>query len=71
MELKSNLIRAIKHMKQRVHGKRSNLQLNEGDSMWVKLKKYRQGSMVAYKSNKLERRYFGPFQVVEHIGEVA
>lgn len=42
-----------------------------GDWVYVRLRIYRQQTMAQRTSNKLARRYFGPFQVEARIGIVA
>ncbi|PON40132.1 Chromo domain containing protein [Parasponia andersonii] len=42
-----------------------------GDWVYVKLQPYQQLSIVNRKSQKLAARFYGPFRVIEKIGEVA
>lgn len=42
-----------------------------GDLVFLKLKQHRQQSIATRISPKLSARYYGPFEVVERIGEIA
>jgi hypothetical protein len=42
-----------------------------GDMVLVKLRPYRQTSVSGNRNNKLSKRFFGPFQIIQKIGEVA
>ncbi|XP_068657889.1 uncharacterized protein [Aristolochia californica] len=42
-----------------------------GNYVWLRLHKYRQLSITTSKCNKLSPKYYGPFQILEHIGSVA
>lgn len=42
-----------------------------GEFVWVQLRPYRQHSVGKRASNKLARRFYGPFEVVERICNVA
>ena len=47
------------------------MHFNVGDWVLVKLQPYRQHSLALKKNHKLGTRYFGPFQVIQKVGEVA
>ena len=70
-KLKMNLQRAQQHMKKYADERRKPFQLAIGDMVLVKLQPYRQHSVSLKKNQKLSLRYFGPFPVIEKIGEVA
>ena len=69
--LKTNLQEAQHRMQQKANAHRRELELRVGDQVLVKLQPYRQISIANRLSNKLAKRYYGPFRVVERIGEVA
>lgn len=71
LKLKANLHKAQEHMKKYVDKKRSNLEFKVGDIVSVKLQPLRQNSVALRKNQKLGLRYFGPFPVIDHIGQVA
>lgn len=50
---------------------RRPLEFKVGDKMYLKFRPYRQRSLFAILHRKLEPCFFGPFEVVEWIGEVA
>ncbi|GKC78071.1 ty3-gypsy retrotransposon protein [Tanacetum coccineum] len=70
-QLKINLGRAQARMKKYADKKRRELSFAIGDYVFVKLQLYRQHSVKLQKNQKLGMHYFGPFQVLQQIGQVA
>ncbi|CAJ2644751.1 unnamed protein product [Trifolium pratense] len=70
-QLKSHLERAQQYMKKQADKHRSDLVLKVGDMVLVKLQPYRQQSLALRKNQKLGMRYFGPFEIIARVGEVA
>ncbi|WVZ05912.1 hypothetical protein V8G54_019258 [Vigna mungo] len=59
------------YMKNQADKKRRDVTLEVGDLALVKLQPYRQHSVVLRKHQKLSLRYFGPFEVIAKIEQVA
>ncbi|KAL4281717.1 hypothetical protein GQ457_03G008900 [Hibiscus cannabinus] len=70
-ELKQNLSRAQNRMKMQVDKHRRELELKEGDWVFVRLQPYRQLSLRLRKQQKLSPRFFGPYRVLQRVGPVA
>lgn len=51
--------------------RRTNLNFDVGDLVWVRLQPYKQNSVRGHSSYKLSSRFFGLFLVIEKIGVVA
>ena len=70
-QLKHNLLRAQHSMKQRSDMHRREVVFSEEDWVYVKLRPHRQNSATQRIYSKVAARYYGPFQIVSQIGEVA
>lgn len=62
--LKDNLLRAQERMVCTPNKKISDRQFTVGDKVFLKLRPYRQSSIVIRKNHKLTAKFFGPYKVV-------
>jgi len=69
--LKNHLARAQQRMKQQVDLHRVDKCFEVGDWVYVKLHPYRQHSVAIRLNQKFSPKFFGPFPIVTHIGDVA
>ncbi|MCI23378.1 hypothetical protein A2U01_0044557, partial [Trifolium medium] len=58
-------------MKKQADKNRTEVNLQVGELVLVKLQPYRQQSVALRKNQKLGMRYFGPFEIIARIGKVA
>lgn len=70
-QLKFNLDRAKKRMVAAANKKRRDLEFKEGNLVFLKLRPYRQSTLVRRINQKLSAKYFGPFKIVKKVGAVA
>jgi hypothetical protein len=69
--LKHKLLKAQEVMKAIADQRRIPHKFAVGDLVFVKLRPYRQVSVVGRRIHKLSKRYYGPFKLTKAIGEVA
>ena len=69
--IRLHLSRAHARMKRQADKHRSERSFAVGDSVYLKLQPYVQSSIATRSNNKLSFRFFGPFTILERIGEVA
>ena len=68
--LKDNLRNTLHCMQQRTNLHRRELKLVVGDMVLVRLQPYRHTSVANRCSNKLAKRYYGPFSIIECVGPI-
>ncbi|KAL8151213.1 hypothetical protein V2J09_021021 [Rumex salicifolius] len=69
--LKFHLLRAQNRMRQAADSHRSIREFKLGDFVYLKLQPYRQHSLKSRLPHKLSPRYYGPFKVIDKVGNVA
>lgn len=69
--LRENLHQAQNRMKQQADQHRSERQFQELDQVFLKLQPYKQTSLKEKGCQKLSPKFYGPYQVLQRIGEVA
>ncbi|GJZ58205.1 hypothetical protein Tco_0613699 [Tanacetum coccineum] len=70
-KLKENLLAAKNRMREQANRKRHNIEFSVGDKVLIKLQPYRQITLAKCLSNKLAKRFYGSYEIVERIGKVA
>lgn len=70
-DLKFNLLLAQQKMKKQEDKKRTDVQIEEGTFVFLKLQPYRQQSLARRPYEKLAPRFYGSFEVLKTIGKVA
>ncbi|WVZ01419.1 hypothetical protein V8G54_027488 [Vigna mungo] len=70
-KLNNNLQKAQADIKRWADTNRRDLQFQPGDWVYVRLRPHCQVSVAGHYQGKLQKRFFGPFQVLERIGQVA
>ncbi|KAM0002561.1 putative nucleotidyltransferase, Ribonuclease H [Helianthus debilis subsp. tardiflorus] len=69
--LKVSLHKAQQRMVSLANAHRLDKTFSVGDKVYLRLKDYRQSTVAARSSKKLSKRFYGPFTVLERIGQVA
>jgi hypothetical protein len=68
--LKAKLLKAQTVMKEYADQHRNPHQFKVGDFAFVKLRPYRQNSVLGRRFHKLSKRFYGPFKLLRAIGDV-
>ncbi|KAJ0575909.1 putative nucleotidyltransferase, Ribonuclease H [Helianthus annuus] len=69
--LKTSLEVARARMVKQANKHRLEKEFDVGDWVYLKLQPYRQRTVAARASQKLSKRFFGPYKIIERIGKVA
>jgi hypothetical protein len=69
--LKENLVMAQNCMKQQADQVRSERQFSEGDQVFLRLQPYKKTSLKDKHCQKLQTKFYGPYIVLRHGGQVA
>ncbi|XP_076888633.1 uncharacterized protein LOC143539074 [Bidens hawaiensis] len=69
--LKRSLLKAQNRMKQQADKHHTKREFEVGTWVYLKLQLYMQNSLRVHKHSKLTPKYFGPFLIVEKVGNVA
>ena len=69
--LKEYLVVAQNRMKQQTDLHRWELKFKTGDELYLKFKPYKQRSLARKWSEKLALKFYGPYRMIQEIGEVA
>jgi hypothetical protein len=69
--LKENLVMAQNRMKQQADQGRSECQFAEGDQVFLRLQPYKKNSLKADHCQKLVPKFYGPYTILKHVGQVA
>ncbi|GJU89085.1 ty3-gypsy retrotransposon protein [Tanacetum coccineum] len=70
-QLKQNLLVAKQRMETQANRTRHDVEFNVGNKVLVKQQPYRQVTLAKRHSNKLAKRYYRPFEILERVGKVA
>jgi hypothetical protein len=70
-QLKMHLLRAQQQMKKYADQSRRDVHFEVGDWVFLKLRPHRQHSVIRRIHQKLAARFYGPFKIIEKVGEVA
>nr|GEU90935.1 hypothetical protein [Tanacetum cinerariifolium] len=70
-QLRHNLLDTKNRMEMKANHSRRDVEFKREDLVFVKLQPYRQLTLAKHLSNKLSKRYYGPFKVLERVRKVS
>ncbi|KAJ3690052.1 hypothetical protein LUZ61_019216 [Rhynchospora tenuis] len=70
-QIRGNLVKAQSRMKKYADLKRCERHFQEGDWVFLTMQPYKHTSVATAGTGKLSSRYFGPFEILEKIGNLA
>lgn len=70
-ELRERLLAAQERMKRFYDAKHADRSFEVGDYVYLKLQAYRQAFLSMRKNLELSARFYGPYEVIEKVGQVA
>jgi hypothetical protein len=68
--VKENLVMVHNHMKQQADQGCSERQFAEGDQVFLRVQPYKQTSLKAEHFQKLAPKFYGPYTMLKHVGQV-
>lgn len=71
LKLKDHLNLAQQRMKRQANKKRKDIEFQEGDWVYLKVRPYRQKTLSRKRCEKLSPKFFNPFLILNRIGNVA
>lgn len=69
--LRNNLQQAQQRMRAQADGHRRDVTFQVDDWVFLRLQPYRQSSVAHRRNDKLSRRFYGPYRILERVGHVA
>ena len=70
-EIRDQLLKAQNRMKTQVDKHRRELELAVGEKVFLKIQPYRLRTLAQRQNQKLSPRFYGPFEVIEKVGNAA